>query len=79
METIEVTTRFDREGRVTPLGFTWQGVAVRVDSTGRQWRSPDGLHVLCGTPDGRVYELVFQVDTGRWLLAPPSGMRPDLA
>ena len=68
METIEVTARFDREGKITPLSFTWRGKKYPVDSTGRSWVDEAGQHVLVMVPGERVYELVFLPAEMHWYL-----------
>lgn len=68
MEPIEVTARFDREGKVTPLRFTWLGSEYLVESTGRRWEVSDALHILVMVPDGRMFELIFTPSSGSWFL-----------
>ena len=66
MEPIVVTARFDENGTVTPLHFTWKGSAWRVESTGRRWADEAGTHILVMVSDGRIYELIFRSGDGRW-------------
>lgn len=68
MEAIEVTAKFDTGGTITPLRFTWQGQEFIVDSIGRKWEDPEGLHILVMIAGGQVYELVFLLAEGRWHL-----------
>ena len=68
METIEVTARFDQQGRITPLNFVWQGRAYRVEGTGRRWEAKDGLHILVMVPGNRAFHLVFDCINGIWKL-----------
>jgi len=68
MEPVEVTARWNVEGSVTPLQFVWKGCIYTVESTGRQWNDPAGLHVLVMVPDGTVFELVFQPESLQWFL-----------
>ncbi len=68
MELIEVTARFDMEGRVTPLQIIWKGRTVPIDSTGRSWEAEDGRHILAMIPGDRVIELVFVPRESRWYL-----------
>ena len=68
METIEVTAQFDLQGRITPLGFVWQGRSYRVDSTGRRWEAKDGLHILVMVPGNRAFHLIFNRQTSIWQL-----------
>jgi hypothetical protein len=70
MELIEVTARFDTEGRVTPLQIAWKGSLVPIDSTGRRWEAEDGQHILAMLPGDRVIELVFKPVESRWYLRP---------
>src|SRR5512136_2149649 len=59
MDPIEITVRFDPQGQVTPLRFTWKGRRFLVESTGRQWTGADGQHILVMTGSGAMFELVF--------------------
>jgi hypothetical protein len=68
MQPVEVTVRFDREGMVTPLHFTWKDSQYLVESTGRRWEASDGKHMLVMVPGGRIFELVFTPSQGRWFL-----------
>jgi hypothetical protein len=68
MEAIEVTARFDSAGKITPVEFRWQGRVFPVDSTGRRWEDERGKHILVMIPGGRVYELIFEPQEGRWYL-----------
>ena len=68
METIEVTARFDLEGRITPVSFIWQGRSYRVDGTGRRWEAKDGLHILVMAPGNRAFHLIFNSQTCIWML-----------
>lgn len=71
MEPIEVTARFEPEGKIVPLSFTWQGQTYPVDSTGRHWEDQAGLHTLVMVPGERVYELIFIRAESRWYLRRP--------
>jgi len=68
MEPIEVTARFDEQGEITPLHFTWQGVVHRLESTGRRWTDEAGQHILVMDMSGRIYELSFKSGEGRWFI-----------
>jgi hypothetical protein len=68
MEPIEVTARFDANGKITPVKFTRQGVACRVESIGRSWQANDGVHILVMTPENKVYHLLFKPAGGNWYL-----------
>jgi hypothetical protein len=67
-ERIEVTAKFDDTGRVTPLRFSWKERRYRIDSWGRRWEDPDGLHILVMIPRGRVFQLLFDRQEGVWYL-----------
>ena len=69
MEPIEVTARFDEQGTITPLQFTWKGSVHRVESTGRRWVDADGLHILVMVVIGRMYELTYRSAEGRWYIS----------
>jgi hypothetical protein len=68
MEAVEVTARYDKEGKVTPLRFTWQGREYMVEGTGRRWQAQDGLHLLVMAAGERVFELLFVPQNGRWFI-----------
>ena len=42
MEPVEVTVRFDRQGKAYPLRFVWDGQPYTVTSTGRRWQDQAG-------------------------------------
>lgn len=68
MEPIEVTARFDEQGIITPLHFTWKGGRYRVESTGRRWLDEEGQHMLVMVSSGLIYELTFRSGEGRWYI-----------
>jgi hypothetical protein len=68
MEAIEVTARFDSQGKITPLRFTWEGQDFPIESTGRRWEDGEGQHILAMLPGDKVVELVFIPAVGRWFL-----------
>lgn len=68
MEALEVIAKFDEEGKITPLRFVWKDNDYLVESTGRHWEASDGKHILVMVPDGRIFELVYNLTEGRWLL-----------
>ena len=68
MELIEVVARFDLQGKITPLRFTWQGQKYAVAATGRRWQDEAGLHILVMAPGEHVYELVYVAGEARWYL-----------
>jgi len=75
MEPIEVTARFDEQGTITPLHFTWKGSIFRVESTGRRWQDDTGHHILVMVSSGHIYELTFQSLEGRWYIGQVSPNR----
>lgn len=68
MEPLEVTAKFDEDGKVTPLRFTWKGSEYLVESTGRQWETSDGVHILVMVAGERIFELVFNQVQRLWFL-----------
>lgn len=68
METVEVLARFDTQGKVTPMNFTWNGHTYPIESTGRCWQDVRGKHILVMVPGERVFELLFNVQEGLWFL-----------
>ena len=68
MESIEVTARFDQHGKITPLHFTWKSSVQRVESTGRRWADEAGQHMLVMVSSGRIYQLTYKSDEGRWYI-----------
>lgn len=68
MDSIEVTARFAKDGRVYPQRISWQDVDYPVEATGRSWQDQDGLHILVMIPGERVLELIFQPEPGLWFL-----------
>ena len=68
MELIEVTARFEKDGKVIPVYLVRQGHRYTIDSIGRQWQAADGLHILVMTATGRMFELVFNPAESRWYL-----------
>jgi|MudIll2142460700_1097286.scaffolds.fasta_scaffold562992_2 hypothetical protein len=68
MEAVEVTVRFDTNGKVTPLRFTWKDIRYQVESTGRRWQAADGQHILVMVVGGGVFELLFVPQAGVWYL-----------
>lgn len=66
-EQIEVTARFDGEGKITPKSFVWKGRDFRVDGVGRRWEGEDGEHMLVMVqPKNQVFELVYDKVNGVW-------------
>ena len=75
MDAIEVEARFDQQGKITPLRFTWRGQTYPVESTGRQWQEQDEAHILVIVAGDRVLELVFNAGQVRWYLKAIGGRR----
>ena len=66
MDPIEVTVRFDPQGKIIPLSFVWQQRTYRVDSIGRHWGGKDGNHILVITSGNRAHHLLFMSERGIW-------------
>ncbi len=77
MEAIEITVRFDKDGRADPVSFSWNGQPHRIAHTGRRWTAEDGEHILVMDPSGRMFELMCAYPDKRWYLAnaSPGGAR----
>lgn len=67
MPRLEVTARRDRQGRLSPLEFTWQDRLEQVESLGRRHTDALGEHILCRTPAGAVFNL-YHLSEGGWRL-----------
>lgn len=69
-EAIAVEARFEADGRVRVMAFERRGERIVVATTGRQWETEDGRHILVMTPSEQVYELLYQPAFGGspWLL-----------
>ena len=76
MESIEITARFDQQGTITPLMFTWKGSSQRVVSTGRHWEDESALHILVMVSSGRIYELIYKSEEGCWYIGRTESDRP---
>ncbi len=68
MERIGITVRFENSGRIEPLSFTLEGRVYPIESTGRNWKDEQGLHILVMVPGNRVSELVFSPSDLGWYL-----------
>ena len=75
MDEVEVTARYDENGKPFPTLFVWKGQSYRVDSVGRRWEDEAGQHLLALVPGGQVYELLLSPAGRHWYLKPTS---PDL-
>lgn len=71
MESIEVTARFDLQGKIVPLSFVLQGRTYPVESTGRRWQDEEGHHILVMVPGDQVFELLYAPQEARWYLGRP--------
>ena len=78
MEAVEVTVRFDRQGKACPQQFVWGKRIYPVTSTGRRWQDQAGQHILVMTLEAKTYELVFSPSELRWYLN-PTGTSPKIA
>jgi hypothetical protein len=67
---IEVVARFDQDGNLTPLSFTWHGRCYKIDATGRQWQDEKGDHFLVMVPGEQFFELSFSPIEMRWRIKP---------
>ena len=70
LDLVEVTARFDRDGKVIPLRFNWKGQDFPVEGAGRRWKAEDGLHILVMAAGERVFELLFDPAQLRWFIKP---------
>ena len=65
-----VEARFDEEGQVTPIAFSWQGRDVCISDIGRRWTEPHGphqlRHYLVMIPAQDTFELCLDTDTMQW-------------
>ncbi len=68
---VQVTARWEPDGRFEPSQFVWLGQVYQVESTGRTWEDEGGFHVLCMVPGGHVFELIFHLQPAGWLVRPP--------
>ena len=74
MQEIDVTSRFDRKGKIIPVTFELEGKEYRVDGVGRRWEDEDGEHILVMVqPNNRVYELLFKSTDGVWWMVKQHG------
>ncbi len=69
MEPIDVTARFNTDGKIIPISFLWKGSTYPVESTGRSWADEKGQHILVMVPGGHIYELFFASAEHRWYLS----------
>ncbi len=69
---VDVTARFEPDGRITPL-YLHRGAERLPLSPGRRWSNEGGEHILVMLPDNRVEHLLFSPETRRWYRLPRSG------
>lgn len=75
---VEVTVRFDLDGRMQPIKFTWLGSQIPVASTGRRWKDDAGQHILVMDHQAIAYELIFSSGEMRWFLRNPGRIRKNI-
>jgi hypothetical protein len=68
MEKVEVTARFNTQGKVIPISFVWSSRAYRPESIGRSWHADDGFHILVMDHTNRAYHLLFAFEEMSWYL-----------
>jgi len=66
---VAVEARFDEDGSLTPIAFTWQGQKLRISDVGRRWTEDNVRHYLVMTSAQETFELCFDVSTLRWRIA----------
>ena len=66
MEPIEITVCFKPSGEIVPESLSWDGKVCKVESTGRQWQTGDGLHILITLMDGFACELLWAKFNNLW-------------
>ncbi len=69
MKLIEVSVEFHTDGSVRILRFNWNGREYAVESQGRDWQAENGRHFLVTAVGGRMFELLFMPNDGRWFMA----------
>ncbi len=70
-EAVEAAVRLEKDGRMIPQQFIWNGATFLVASYGRRWDSEDGQHMLVMDHKAQVYELVFSPAEQSWYLNKP--------
>lgn len=68
MEKIEITTRFNREGKLIPLEFILGDDQIRVLNIGRQWETEGGKHILVMDHQENTYHLFFDLTDLSWYI-----------
>ncbi len=64
---VSVEARFEPDGSITPLAFTWQGRRVAIATVGRRWTADDGTRrFLVMSPLDEVFELSFDPTASAW-------------
>lgn len=67
-EPIEVDARFEADGTIQPLAFTWKGKLFPITAQGRRWDSGGQKHFLVMTGGDQAFELAFLPEESRWEL-----------
>ena len=49
-----------------PRRFRWRGRTYTILDLGRRWQQEDEQHWLVRTSAKRVYELIYDLETGQW-------------
>ena len=76
-EVVEVEARFETDGTIHPLAFSWHGKRYRVASLGRQWEQGEARHFLVMAHDEQIYELAYFPEETCWKLQrTPRDLRP---
>ena len=65
---ISVTAAIDSSGEITPKSFNWQGEAYIIISSGRQWESDEGRHILVEAANGSRFEIQLSRQDLLWYL-----------
>jgi hypothetical protein len=68
MDSIEVTARFDPQGKIIPLSFMWQGRVFKITSIGRNWQAADEYHILVMDQRNQTYHLIYKSGSTQWYL-----------
>ena len=53
-----------------PTAFKFENNELEVVKVIRRWREPDSLVFVVLVPDGRRFQLSFNIDAGRWSVEP---------
>ncbi|MEA3439113.1 MAG: CinA family protein [Chloroflexota bacterium] len=75
IEPLEVSARFDYQGDIKPLHFSWKDKTYPIVSTGRSWQDETGHHFLVMVPDDRIFEIIFAGSDSCWYIKLPTAGR----